>query len=260
MKSIALSRYIGTITMDIQISDAALFRKAMEALKDFLPQAQMQISRDGIRVRGMDVSHVGFVDYFLSAKDCDAIRVGSDSVVGINTTILSRILAGASDKLTIAEEGDHLKIAFRTDGRAASFEVPTLSLDMDAVELPDMAYGATVKAKASDLSSVIKDLSMFGDMVNLTLNEEGFHVKAEGDVGKGTMTLEPTEDREMALENEPVSGSFAMKYLQQIMKSCSSLSPNMEIAFDPSYPLRVSAQFGKESHFVAYLAPKIDQD
>jgi hypothetical protein len=32
----------------------------------------------------------------------------------------------------------------------------------------------------------------------------------------------------------------------------------MELAFDESHPLRITTRFGKDSHFIAYLAPKLN--
>jgi proliferating cell nuclear antigen len=246
--------------MEIQLSDTSLFRRSIEALKDFLPQAQFHVSETGLQIRGMDVNHVGFVDYFLSAKDCDAFKAPANSVLGISTTILCKVLAtaGAADKLAIAEDGESLRVTFTGEGRSSKFELPTLEIDADAVELPEMDYTATIKAKGSDFASAIKDLALFGDSITLRLDDEGFHMRAEGDVGKGAMTLEPTDDREMTLEADSVEISYGMKYLQQILKSCCSLSAVMELAFDESHPLRITTRFGKDSHFIAYLAPKLN--
>ena len=248
-------------TMEIQLADTSLFRRSMEALKEFLPQAQVQITSAGLQIRGMDVNHVGFVDYFLSAKDCEVFK-GTNSTLGLSTAILCKVLAtaGAADQLTIAEDGDQLRLTFTGEGRSSKFELPTLEIDVDAVELPEMTYSAIIKAKGSDFATAIRDLALFGDAITLRLDEEGFHMHAEGDVGKGAMTLEPTDDREMTLEADSVEMRYGMKYLQQIVKNCCSLTPIVELAFDENHPLRVTTRFGKESYFLAYLAPKIQED
>ncbi len=250
-----------TITMEIQLSDTSLFRRSIEALKDFLPQAQFHVNETGLQIRGMDVNHVGFVDYFLSAKDCDKFKAPTSSVLGISTSILCKVLAtaGASETLALAEDGEILRVTFSGEGRSSKFELPTLEIDADTVELPEMEYTATIGAKGSDFATAIKDLALFGDSITLRLDDEGFHMRAEGDVGKGAMTLEPTDDREMTLETDSVEMSYGMKYLQQILKSCCSLSATMELAFDDSHPLRITTRFGKESHFIAYLAPKLTE-
>jgi proliferating cell nuclear antigen len=250
--------------MDIQINDASVFRRSVDAIRDFLPQAQLRVSEDGLRISGMDSSHVGFVDYFLSAEDCKQLKVSHNSLVGISMTTLSRVLAMAGVgteglTLTCGSDDAALKVSFKTDGRSANFELPTLDIHEEAVELPDLSYGAVVKAKTADIAGMIKDLAVFGDSAVLCLDEEGFHVRVSGDVGKGELTLEPDNDRDMIMEGDTVELSFGMKYLQQIVKSCSGLAAYMEVAFDPSNPLRVRVLFGKSSHFIAYLAPKVQE-
>ena len=82
--------------MEIVPTDSALFRSSVEALKEFLPQIQLRIASDGIRVNGMDVSHVGFVDYFLSKADCYVLKVPTPVVIGLNTTVFAKTLSSVS--------------------------------------------------------------------------------------------------------------------------------------------------------------------
>ncbi len=246
--------------MEIHLSDSTSFRRSIEALKEFLPQAQFHVSSEGLRIRGMDVAHVGLVDYFLSAKDCEAVKATTDSVFGVPMQFLHKVLATAQgEKMSLVEKPDSLHLTFAGEGRSAKFELPTLEIEEESVDLPDMAYSATVRAKSTDFVASIRDLALFGDSITLALDEEGFHMRAEGDMGKGALTLEPTDDREMTLEGDSVEMSFAMKYVQQILKNACLLSANLEVSFDPTLPLRVSSRFGTESYFVAFLAPKVDE-
>lgn len=249
------------LTMEIHLSDTTYFRRSIEALKEFLPQAQVHVSSEGLRIRGMDTAHVGLVDYFLSAKDCEVVKAPRDSVFGVSTQFLHKVLATAQgEKLSIVEKPDSLHLTFQGEGRSAKFELPTLEIEADAVELPDMSYSATIRAKSSDFVGAVKDLSLFGDSITMALDDEGFHMRAEGDMGKGALSLEPTDDREMTLEGDSVEMSYALKYVQQILKNACLLSASLEVSFDPSLPLRVSSRFGSESYFIAFLAPKVQED
>ena len=248
--------------MNIQLADATLFRKSIDALKDFLPQGQIQLTDEGLRIRGMDSSHVGFVDYFLSATDCAAFHVPNNCVIGISTILLAKVLgtAGGGDKMTLsmANGDEKLHIAFAGESKTAKFEINTLDIEADAIELPELSYSASVRAKSADFMTAIRDLSLFADTIQLSLNEEGFHLRANGDQGNADLTFEPADDREMTLEGDSVDALFALKYLQTIVKNCGLLSSLMEISFDAGQPLRAVAKFGKESHFIAYLAPKME--
>ena len=52
--------------MELVISESTIFKKAMEAVRDFLPTPEMNISADGLRITGMDAGHICFVDFLLS--------------------------------------------------------------------------------------------------------------------------------------------------------------------------------------------------
>lgn len=251
--------------MEIVPSDSALFRASVEALKDFLPIAQLRLSSEGIRINGMDVSHVGFVDYFLAAADCSVLKIPGPATIGINMTTLARVLAnvGTGDKVTLGtnKTRDRLVLSY-TNARAskkAVYEVPVLDIDMDPMELPDLSYSADVRARTSDICVAVKEVANFGDAIRLKLDEEGFHISASGDLGSVSQTLENTEDREMELNSDSAEALFASKYLVGIMKGGGALSTTTQLEFDPAQPLRATFRFGGGSYFIAYLAPKISE-
>lgn len=252
--------------MEITPADSTAFRNAIEALKEFLPQARLHINSAGLKINGMDVSHVGFVDYLLSAEDCTEIKVPSPTVIGINMAVLARTLnsVGSGDKLTLnlSKAQDRLVISIASDrmSKKAVYDVPLMDINEADLDLPDLTYPADVKVKTADVASVIKEVSHFGDAVTLQLDEEGFHISTEGDAGKVRQTLENTDDRDMALTEDSVAATFGTRYVTTIMKAGAPLSSTMQLEFDSEQPLRASFRFGKTSHFVAYLAPRLSSD
>ena len=252
--------------MEITPNDSSLFRSSVEALKEFLPQAILRVDNEGIRINGMDVSHVGFVDYLLSAADCSVVKVTRPLVIGMNMNILARTLSavGNGDRVTLSvnKSQDKLVISYTNDkiSKKAVYEVPMLDISEDALDLPELNYAANVRAKTADISSVLKEVAHFGDTMLCRLDEDGFHISATGDAGKVRQTLENTEDRDMELSDDFVEASFAAKYLLMIMKGGAPLSSSTQIEFDPSQPLRATFKFGSASHFIAYLAPKIVEE
>ena len=248
--------------MEIVPIDAGLFKSAIEALKEFLPTAQMRISESGIAINGMDVSHIGFVDYFLSVSDCAVLSISQPVTIGVQMNVLARTLAavGPTDRVTIGYKKDKLVVSYANTkvSKKAVFEIPTLDIDADPVwELPDLTYAANITAKTSDVVSIIKEVGVFGDTMMLRLDEDGFHVSAEGDAGNVRQTLENTEGREMALNDDSAEASFGTKYITGIMKSGAPLSSLTHIDFDGAQPMRISFRFGVSSHFIAYQAPKV---
>ena len=251
--------------MELIPADSTLFRSSIEAIKEFLPQAQFRISETGLHINGMDVSHVGFTDYHLASADCTSLQCFAPVVLGLSTDTLSRVLnsVGAHDKVTMKTKGDNVVITY-TNGKlskSAVYTIPTLTIDEDGLELPTLTYEACVVAKTSDVVSVMKEVSQFGDSLHFCLDETGFHISASGSHGKVCQSLENTEDRDMTLgASDKVEATFGAKFVMSILKGGAPLSPTIKIEFEPSQPARFTFQFGKSSYFVGYLAPKLHDD
>ena len=249
--------------MELIPRDSSAFRSAIEALKDFLPIAQLRISSNGLNVKGMDSSHVGFVDYKLAAADCESLDVDGTLTLGINMAGFARTLAavGSGDRVTlgVTPNQDKLLVSYTNDkvGKKVAFTVPLIDIVDDAMELPDLEYSGTVVLKTADIANVIKEVSHFGDVMSLRLDPDGFHISATGDGGSVRQTLELTDDRTMELTEDSVEASFGTKYMAGIMKGGASLSGTTRIEFDMTQPMRATFQFGTASKFISYLAPKI---
>jgi proliferating cell nuclear antigen PCNA len=253
--------------MDLVPVDSTAFRNAIEALKDFLPQATLNVTDTGLNIRGMDVSHVGFMDYTLAADDCARLELrGGPLRIGITTAILARALAAVSggDSVTLSVDArkETLKVSYSNEklSKKAVYNIPTLDIDEDVMDLPDLTYNASVTCKTTDVANVIKEVAHFGDAIRLQLDEGGFHISTKGDMGAVTQTLENTDDRDMTLGEDNVAAMFGMKYLAAIMKGGVTLAITVQLDFDPAQPLRAAFKFGSGSHFTAYLAPKVENE
>jgi len=266
-----LERRTGIVTLSIMEfapSDSSAFRSAIEALKDFLPEAQLRVTVGGVGINGMDRAHVGFVDYRLSKDDCKVLKVSVPQTIGLNLVNLAKVLSNVSSgdtlRFSLGKGADRLVVNYSNTkiGKKAVYELPLMEITEDALELPELSYGAKVQARTSDIVNVVKEVGAFGDSLVLTLNPDGFHMESTGDMGSAKQTLENTEDREMELggDDDSVTATFGTKYLSGILKGGAPLANTMTLEFDTSaQPLRASFHYGESSHFIAYLAPKVTE-
>jgi len=250
--------------MEFTPKSTPLFRSAMEGIREFLPMAVLRFTTAGLSVNGMNVSHTGFIDYFLSKDDCDTLQATEPALIGISMAVLCRALisAGADDKLVLKlnDAKDALVISYSISkaGKKALYTLPLMDIQEDGLEIPELSYASSVKTKTSDLVGIIKEAAGFDETIAFKLDEEGFHVTASGDNGKVTQTLENTEERDMTMGDEPVNVRFGANYITSIMKAGSPLSPMVLAEFDAEQPLRVQFLHGSASRLVCFLAPKID--
>ena len=250
--------------MEFTPSDSVLFRASIEALKDFLPSAQIRCSAEGLQINGMDGGHIGFVDYFLAASDMAECNIPHPIVVGMSLTVLARVLAnvGSGDKVSLAlnSKQDKLVVSYTNDriSKKSVYEISLMNLNEDALDIPEMDYEADVQAKTSDVLTSLKEVGLFGEFIDLTLDEDGFHMSATGDMGSARQTLKNIEGREMTIgSDDPVTATFSAKFLLSIFKGGGALSPNTHIEFDATKPMRASFHYGKASRLIGYLAPRV---
>ena len=255
-------------TMEFSPKESSLFRASIDAVKEFLPTAQLRCSAEGVRINGMDGGHMGFVDYFLAAADMTTCKIPKPLTIGVSLAVLARVLAniGSGDKLTLSVDPkklDRLQVSYTNEhvSKRGFYEIALLNIHEEVMGIPELEYGADVQAKTSDILTAFREVSAFGEFLDLTLDEDGFHIAATGDMGSAKQTLENIEGREMALENgAAVTAKFAAKFLLTILKGGGSLSSAARIEFDEGKPLRASFHYGSGSHYVGYLAPRVAED
>jgi len=100
--------------------------------------------------------------------------------------------------------------------------------------------------------------------VSIECSKEGVKFAAEGDIGKGSVTLRQFTDMEKPEKNveidlsDPVALSFSVKYLINFTKA-TSLATSVKICLSNEVPLLVEYTLagGANSYLRFYLAPKV---
>jgi len=250
--------------MEIVPKDAILFKSAIEGLKDFLPDAQLLLSSDGLAIRGMDAAHVGYVDYFLAAADCSVWKVPKPCTLGISMGVLANALGSVSKggTVSITQKKEKLVISYTNEsvGKDVKVELHLLDIDQEVLEIPPYDYPAVIKSKTVDIAGTFKEVGAFGDSIDLRLDDKGFHVAAKGDKGAIHQTLKQSMNHALTLKGgDPVAASYGTKYVLSILKAGGGLSPTVKLEMDPANPLCISFLFSA-SHMLFYLAPKVTDE
>jgi len=254
------------MAIELHLSDAISFRNAVHALSDHLPQANFHFTKDGLSVSEMDSSHTSLLSYILSEKDCASYKCGVPRVIGLHTSLLEQVLrmahSGEELTLTIPVGSDTISILLVHKGLSLrrTFELPTLDIIIDKVEVPHLELDADITMSTSDFVGCIKQFQKINaDNVALQLDDEGFTVEAVGTI-KATCLFESTEEREMAKESSSVRQDYCFKLLHGIVTGAADLSSTIQISFQRANMVRFTFLFGTGSKFITYTAPKVADD
>merc|ERR1739844_167154 len=151
------------------------------------------------------------------------------------------------------------------DDRIADFDLKLMQIESEHMEIPEQHYKVVARLPSGEFQKICKDLKEFGETMQVSASKEGIKFSVAGDVGAGNVMLKPREaekpeDRVTLTVHEPVTATFALRYLVTFAKA-APLCGTVELGLGPDAPLLVKYDLERsENGFMQfYLAPKIDE-
>merc|ERR1712032_1533112 len=243
----------------------------MGAMKDLCKDVNFDVSEKGMQVQSMDSSHVALVSLMLRESAFQEFKCDRPSSLGMNVESLSKILkiCGPSDslKLRYANDSDTVNFQCETseEDRIADFDLKLMQIESEHMEIPEQQYKVVAKLPSAEFQRICRDLKEFGETMHVKASKEGITFSVKGDVGTGNVLLKPRdsdkpEERVGLTVHEPVTATFALRYLVQFSKA-APLCGSVELGLGPDAPLLVKYELetAENGHMQFYLAPKIDE-
>ena len=255
-----------------------------QLLKNCSTTVKLEFRPDHFFIQGMDKSHVclfniniknaWFTTYETENKTVEPISVIIDS--NSLHTILSRsqdnntlvlILDNAEEYMDIELLANHGKNdnGKNDNGKNDSgkneydryFQIPTLDLEQDNLTVPTIDYDAEFSLKTKQLCELTSQLILFGEILEISCNENGIHLNTSGEHGKMRVNI-PIEDlNEFTIsEGEELELSYRLNYIHKMCLT-TKLSKDIEISISNDFPIRLKYDLGDESYVVFFVAPKM---
>merc|ERR1712137_1539265 len=147
----------------------------------------------------------------------------------------------------------------------ADFDLKLMQIESEHMEIPEQHYKVVARLPSSDFQKICRDLKEFGETMQVSAGKDGIKFSAQGDVGAGNVMLKPREsekpeERVTLTVQEPVTATFALRYLVNFSKA-APLCGSVELGLGPDAPLLVKYDLenAENGHMQFYLAPKIDE-
>jgi proliferating cell nuclear antigen len=255
---------------EARLIQGSLLKKMIESIRELVTDANFDVSTSGLALQAMDTSHVSLVSLLMRSDGFEHYRCDRSLSLGLNFTSVTKVLkcAGNDDVITLKAEdqGDSLTLMFESPNqdRISDFDVKLMDIDSEHLGIPDTEYKAVVKMSAGEFQRIIRDLSTIGDTVTITCTKESVKFSVSGDIGAGNVvmrhnaTVDKEEEATIIELEEPVSLTFAMRYLNLFTKA-TPLSPTVTLSMSPDVPLVTEYKIGEMGYIRYYLAPKIDE-
>merc|ERR1719226_303935 len=240
-------------------------------MKDLCKDVNFDCSEKGMQVQSMDSSHVALVSLLLREAAFNDFKCDRPVSLGMNVDSLGKIMkmCGSNDALKLRAANDADSVSFQLesgdDDRISDFELKLMQIESEHMEIPEQHYKVVAKMPSSEFQKICRDLKEFGETMQVKATKEGITFSVQGDAGGGNVMLKPreaekAEDRVALTVHEPVTATFALRYLVNFAKA-APLSGSVELGLGPDAPLLVKydPERSENGFMQFYLAPKIDE-
>lgn len=197
-------------------------------------------------------------------------RCDTNMTMGLKMGSVSRILkcADSGDTITLKaeDEGDTLNLVFENEkaDRISDFELKLIELEAEHLDIPEEESQATIRMPSGEFQRLCRDLTVLGDACAISVTKEGVRFSVDGDVGKGSVTLRPSDSADekeyIKIEmKQVIEQKFALRYLTMFTKA-SSLSDHVVLTMTNDMPLKIEYSIEGLGSLCFYLAPKMEGD
>jgi len=259
------------MVLEALLKQAVLLKKVVDAMKDLCKDVNFDVSETGISVQSMDSSHVALVALLIRESAFMEYKCDRPASLGMNIEALSKVfkLCGPNDSLKIRYANDADQISFQCesqeDDRISDFDLKLMEIESEQMEIPEQQYKVVARLPSSEFLKICRDLKEFGESLQINASKEGLRFSVQGDVGTGNVMLKPRdaekqEDKVSLTVHEPVTATFALRYLNNFAKA-APLCGSVELGLGPDAPMSVKYDLDSKDngHLQFYLAPKIDE-
>ncbi|PIK51001.1 putative proliferating cell nuclear antigen [Apostichopus japonicus] len=257
---------------EAKLQQGGLLKKILESVKDLVVDGLWDCDGAAITLQGMDSSHVALVEMLLRAEAFEHYRCDRNVTLGMNHNHLSKILKCANnDDIVILKAADQnpdscsLILESKNGEKTSDFVVSLVRIDTDQLGIPETEYSAHVKMSSGEFQRICRDLSQFGDAVQITCSKQDVKFSSSGETGKANITLTHSatvdkEEESVTVDlKEPVDLTFALRFLNLFTKA-TPISDTVTLSLSQEAPLVVEYKIGDSGHIRYFLAPKIQED
>jgi len=154
---------------EARLVEGSILKKLVDAMKDLVTDANIDVSTSGLAMQAMDSSHFSLCAVLLRSDRFDHFRADRTLTLGLNFISLSKILkcAGNNDIITMRadDEGDTINFMFETESqdRISDFEMKLMDIDSEHLGIPGQDYKVMIKMPAAEFQRICRDMSVLGE-------------------------------------------------------------------------------------------------
>jgi len=255
---------------EIQTVQSGAFKTLIEALKDILADANMEIDESGIKIMAVDNTSTVLAHMKLDATNFEKYSCTKRMVLGVSMGNLFKLIKTMvnSDILTLYYEEENenylgLKIENCDKNSVTRYSLNLMDLNEENIRVPPTTFESVITMPSNDFQKHIRDMSNLAEVLEITSVGQQLTLKCDGEFAKQETVIGETSNGMSYIKNaspeEIVQGLFSLKHLLLFTK-CTNLSNNIEMFIKNDYPMIIRYGVANLGEIKLCLSPKLYND
>ncbi len=243
----------------IRTVKASPFRTLVDALKDILTEANIEVDSQGMKIIAMDGTHTILVHMRLYAERFGEFFCARNCILGINMMNFNKMVKQIKNEDSLVlfmEKSNTSRLGIRIlNGEKQMVTTKYLNLmelDIKPIEIPPADFPSIITMPSLDFQNIVKDLSQLGDTVEIKSAENELIFRLEG----GEFGSQETVCVMPQTQVEIIQGYFLLKQLALFTK-CTAMSTDILIYLKNNYPIVVEYDVSGLGEIRLALAPSL---
>ncbi len=241
----------------IRTIKAMPIRTLIDALKDILTEANIEVDQSGMKIMAMDGTHTILVHMRLHAPSFDEFVCTRKCILGVNMMNFNKMVKQIKNEeslMLFMEKSNTSRLGIRImNGEKQMVTTKYLNLmelDIKPIEIPPVHFPSIITMPSLDFQNIIKDLSQLGDKVEIKSAENELIFRLEG----GEFGSQETLCVMPKVQTDIVQGYFLLKPLLLFTK-CTGMSSDILIYLKNNYPIVIEYSVNGLGEIKLALAP-----
>jgi len=238
-----------------------------EAIKDILPDTNIEVSKEGVRILSMDPTHTTLVHMNLGCANFEKFHVTHNQIIGVNMINLFKLIKTITNNDTLAlfvhkNDMNHLGVKIENSSRKASttFKLNLMDLNNGNIRIPPAQFSSVITMKSTDFQKICRDMVNISDEIEIKAVDNSLILTCKGEFAEQETVIGECSSNGISFcqnckDSEIIQGIFSLKYLTLFAK-CTNLCPSIQIYLKNDYPLIVCYNVGSLGEIKMCLAPK----
>ena len=252
--------------LEISTVQASAVRILIEALKEILIDANIEFTKEGIRIVKMDSSSTVLVHLKLRSEEFESYMCAAPLTLGVNMFNLFKLIRtiGNDDTLTLFYDDSKLgvlgiRIENGVKNQITNYTLNLMEIDIEKFDIEPEVFESEITMPSSDFQKIIKDIAGLSDTIEIKSISNKLIFSCEGDFASQETEIGETQHGIIFTKNTEkiIQGKFSAKHLVSFTK-CTNLCNTIQMYIKNDYPIIIQYSCASLGICKLALAPKFN--